>query len=487
MDESAARKLMAVRAIELEDRERALWSDADRAWASEVAARDVGERAGPDAFLAARAARAVERLAVTAPALRRTLAAFTWRGWIAPVLLAIAFAAGVMAERIDGAARINILAPPVLGVLAWNLAVYALLLLRPVVRRGTARFTGPVRDVVLALGAGRITWRPAPKKGPLAGALTAFATQWTRMAAPIYVARAARLLHAGAALFAAGVIAGLYLRGIAFEYRATWESTFLDPAQVHRMLAFVLAPGAWLTGLGVPTAEHIASIRSPGSNGENAARWLHLFAATLGIVVIVPRLALAAWDGWLEERRAKRMRIDLDEPYFRKLLRGFRDTPIAIAVVPYSYTLPPERAAALEALIARTLGARVDLALRPVVPYGGEDALAADAIRGGSDVVVALFNAAATPEREAHGAFAAGLAGATAQRRAATVALVDESLLRERWGPDPAQREGRRAAWRDVLSASGADVVFVDLGAPDPEAVESALMRALDATPATRR
>ena len=74
--------------------------------------------------------------------------------------------------------------------------------------------------------------------------MAALTADWARVAAPLYAARAARILHLAAAALALGVIAGLYVRGLAFEYRATWESTFLDPAQVRALLAAALAPGA---------------------------------------------------------------------------------------------------------------------------------------------------------------------------------------------------------------------------------------------------
>ena len=40
--------------------------------------------------------------------------------------------------------------------------------------------------------------------------------------------RAETALHAGAAALALGLVAGLYVRGLVLDYRAGWESTFLD-------------------------------------------------------------------------------------------------------------------------------------------------------------------------------------------------------------------------------------------------------------------
>ena len=94
------------------------------------------------------------------------------------------------------------------------------------------------------------------------------------------------------------------------------------PPTVRSLVAFFYAPGALVSGIVVPDVAHIAAIRAPAS--ENAAPWLHLMAATLAVVVIVPRLVLAL-GMWLVERyRAARLGEDLDAPYFARLLRDFR-------------------------------------------------------------------------------------------------------------------------------------------------------------------
>jgi hypothetical protein len=92
-----------------------------------------------------------------------------------------------------------------------------------------------------------------------------------------------------------------------------------------------------------------------------------------------------------------------------------------------------------------------------------------------TSLAIALFNAASTPEAEAHGAFARAL---VAQGHD-VLALVDESVLRTRWPHDPARLEQRRAAWREVLGAAGAGCAFVDLASPDLAAAEIELQRAV--------
>ena len=146
--------------------------------------------------------------------------------------------------------------------------------------------------------------------------------EWSRAAAPLLTARAGRVLHVSAALLAAGAIAGLYVRGLVFEYRAGWESTFLEPSRVHALLSSLLGPAASALGTPFPSIVEVEAIRWPASTGENAARWIHWYALTVAALVLAPRLALAAVARWQERRLGRRFPLALDEPYFRRLLGG---------------------------------------------------------------------------------------------------------------------------------------------------------------------
>ena len=110
----------------------------------------------------------------------------------------------------------------------------------------------------------------------------------------MHQARIARALHIGAAAFALGALASLYARGLAFEYRAGWDSTFLDADGVQRLLAVVLWPATALAGFPLPDAPTLAALRFSTGPGENAARWIHAHAIGVVAVVVLPRLLLAA-------------------------------------------------------------------------------------------------------------------------------------------------------------------------------------------------
>ena len=465
MNEPAARDVVLVRALETADAARSVWSDADRLWAGRIAAETVGEGAGDDAFLAQRAKLVVERIGGRHPRVKALAGGASARAWLTPTLAVIAFVAGAVGVDIGPAHRINLLAPPVLGLLAWNIVVYVALIanaLSSATRR--ERPLGPLRrNVVGWLRDIAGPTRKPPLPAPLAEAAVRFATDWSALAMPLWQRRAARLLHLAAAALAAGAIAGLYVRGIALEFRAAWQSTFLTAHDVANILGVVLAPGSWLTRIPIPDASRLAAIGG-GSAGENAAPWIHLYAATIVLIVIVPRLALAAIAHIGERRLATRFPLAIEQPYFQRLLHAWRQGATRVAALPYSFDVPKASAEGLTRILTRVFQAPVDVEWKPVTPYGADDvpALAADAL----SAAIVLFSMNATAERENHVAFAAAVAAAAAPR-VPCVVIVDTSGFARRFAGNPQRIAGREHAWRTLLADVGVEPAFIELDATD--------------------
>ena len=136
MNERAAGDVLLLRAFETSGFAR--WTDEDRAWASRSALQAVGADAPAEAFLAARAQAGLRRLEPLDPLLPRWRALRPWRSewwWLAGVL---GLLLGLLVDRIGPSQRINLLAPPVWALIAWNLAVYAALAARPAAAPGLA-------------------------------------------------------------------------------------------------------------------------------------------------------------------------------------------------------------------------------------------------------------------------------------------------------------------------------------------------------------
>ena len=463
MDERSARDVVLARAIETSDGAREIWSDADRAWATRASGEIVGEQAHDDAFIARRAELMLDRLAERHPRIRALSRFPSARGWIGPVTAIVAFVIGALGVDISPTQRINLLAPPVLALLAWNLAVYLALLAAAMMPRRGSVAPGPVRRAVVACF--RVVSQPIRKSvapRPLVVAMRRFATEWPALALPLWQRRAASLLHVGAAALAVGAIAGLYVRGIALEYRATWQSTFLDANAVARLLDVVLAPGAWLTGIPMPDAAHLATIGGD-SPGENAAPWIHLYAATLLLVVIVPRLLLAA-VAWIGERRlVQRFPIALGHAYYQRLLHAWREGTAEVIALPYSFDVSVKGRDGLAKLMARVFDAGVDVEWRATTAYGDDAAID---LPGAPAGVVALFNLTATPEPENHGAFVDAIRARIAPH-VPLIAIVDTTDFVDRFAANPRRIAEREAAWRQMLEPHHAEPLFVRLTDPD--------------------
>lgn len=479
MNEAAARNVVLVHAFETAGIGRSGWSDADALWASRAAAEVVGAEADTDRFIARRAELAAERLAERDRAVSRTLRAVTWRPWIGWALILIAFALGFATDYIGPAQRVNVLAFPLLALIAWNLVAYAVVAVRAVARLVSSprRAFGPISGIVarLAHGVNEAAAAVAPDT-PLAP----FVRDWIRVSAPLTAARVARILHCSAFTFALGAIAALYLRGLAFEFRAGWESTFLGPTEVHRLLSLVLGPASRLSGIPIADPQHLETLQFGVGPGENAAPWLHLYALTIGLFVLLPRSVLGLGNSFLQRRWERALPLSLDDAYFQRLVRTFRGERAAVRVLPYSYQLAPQSALGLKEIATRAFGPKSEVSIAPTVAFGEEDTLPADLLPpAGLALAAPLFNLTATPEAENHGTFVAAVAKAVAPGTP-VVALIDEGGFRQRFAGQAGRLEERRHAWRQMLATQNVEPVFVNLGDPDLAAAADALIAVLD-------
>ncbi len=462
-----------VRAVETVDSDRSLWSDEDRAWATRAAGEIVGSRAPEDEFLARRASLALERLGSRHPSILRALGAVTWRPWLGLVAVLIAFALGVASDQIGPSKRVNILAFPLLALLVWNVLAYAAIALRGALAPFGTSLLGPLRRAVARLGHG-VAGSTGDRDATLARALGAFTKDWTRLSAPLVSARVGHILHLAAFAFAFGIIVGMYVRGVVLEYRAGWESTFLDAPIVHDILSFVLGPASRLTGIPLPGVAALEALRFGAEPGGDAAPWLHLYAVTVGLFVLVPRALLAALASFMEWRRGSRFPLGFDDVYFQRLVRQLRGESARVRIVPYAVDVSPEAAEALRALMARVYGVKAAVEIAPPLAWGGEEALPDSVAPSGVAAVAALFSLAATPEAENHGALLAAL---RARLPAGTpiFAIVDEAHFRRRFAQSPQRLDERRAAWRDMLAGQRVEPVFFDLAEAQLGAAEAAM------------
>jgi hypothetical protein len=306
---------------------------------------------------------------------------------------------------------------------------------------------GPARGVRGLVLAG---WQRSFGDGPLRVA----ARRWAELSAPLMLTRVAVLLHMAAAAVAIGLVGSMYLRGLVLDFRAGWQSTFLDSAVVHQLLSTLLAPAQAVTGIAVPDAAALEAIRltaptQPAS--ASAAPWIHLYGATLVLAVVLPRLALALLALGQSLYRSRRFVLPLNDAAILRDLQRLRRHASRVQVCPYAQAPAASAALGLRTLLARELGDDLQLQVAATTTVGDEDEAAQRLTADGATLRVVLVDLAATPEDDHQGRFVRALRAAAPQLPMWLV--VDESAYRRRFESMPERIDERRAVWRQWATA----------------------------------
>ena len=409
--------------------------------------------------------------------------------WVPWAIVLGALLAGFALHRITDPHRVDLLAPSLIGIVLWNLLVYVGMLAAwlhklltsrsrktPEVSLESSHATSSAPAALVDTGGG---WRQKlrgrlalPGGGALRKMALTYERNWWRVSRAARRAQWLLWLHLGAAMMAAGALASLWITGLTNEYQVGWESTFLSPETVQRVLNLLFSPLQWLFQTPPWGIEEIRALQgwvsakslAPGVRADSVLPtnmgelWVVSYSALLGVLVIAPRLALACWQGarvfWLN----RHVHLPLTQPYFQKLQRDFGGLAIHLQVLPYSFDVTPERHAALERFVSREYGAGAHLKIEPTLAYGAS----VPAVRSSGELngtaPVLLINLAATPETEIHGE----LLNAVHERWPADAAVwLWTSDFAERNSGAPRRIEERRALWSEFVGNAGLRVVWV--------------------------
>ncbi|HYE40179.1 MAG TPA: DUF2868 domain-containing protein, partial [Ramlibacter sp.] len=335
LEEPAARQLVLVRAIEDVDTQGRLLSAVERDQIEREALASSPQTAagGIDFghYLLRRARRILAAVENRNPRLAALQQGEPWRGWLMAGLPLAACVLGAAVDRIDNPQQVNMLSPPLLGVLAWNVLVYLFLAVSLLLPRTWAGRTplAPLQRWMAATGAHRT--------GRLRrDVLARFHEHWLRVAGSQQLWWWKQLLHLAAAGWALGLAFSIVLGGVVREYRIGWESTLLDVQQVHAFLNVLFAPVVALLpfdGFGVADLQRMA-FRSGATVGvDEARRWIWMYVALLFVVVVVPRLLLAGWAAWRRRRLGRAVAIDVRDPYFVQVLARVSPARVTLGIV----------------------------------------------------------------------------------------------------------------------------------------------------------
>ena len=254
----------------------------------------------------------------------------------------------------------------------------------------------------------------------------------------------------------------MYARGIANEYRAVWESTFIsDSAQLRPLLQTVLGPAVAISGGELPSIKQLDAIRGADAPGENAARWIHWYALTIALFVLAPRAILALLWRFRAARLARSLPYREAAPrYYARLLATSSGSARRAVLVPYAFDPDKAIKTALVRRLEDEFGASVEADWRPPVRFGEEEDIALGESADGAEIVP-LLSFAATPERETHLALHRTLSG-LALTPVRFVLLETSAFDRKaRDLPDASERRAaREEAWRRLFEGESVALIL---------------------------
>jgi hypothetical protein len=269
------------------------------------------------------------------------------------IALALPFLLGALANSFGPTAQIHVLYNPIAVLVAWNLALYAVLAIAPFAWRARRVRSGAPVVVAQPAAAPAHEVRPGGARGFLlrrmipsfflrlhrgaretaasasqSGAVARrFWSLWLDAAGALPAAGLRRWLHASAAALAVGAVAGMFVRGVFFEYAMVWRSTFVrDPESVATLLRLVLGPARLVLGDPLPDAADATQML--GADGVPAAAWIGAWAVTAGLFVVAPRSVLALVATLRQRLRARRIPLHFEDAYFEQLLAGVHKVQI---------------------------------------------------------------------------------------------------------------------------------------------------------------
>jgi hypothetical protein len=376
-------------------------------------------------------------------------------GWVLAMITGYGF------TDLGQSSEFNLLALPLVGLLAWNAVVIVLGLLCELTPSSSLAGRGGWMAEFLAHGisrAGKAT------KEVESGAAETVRSRFEELAWPLawrrLQMRLRMWLHVAAALLAIGGAAALYARGWSHEYRAVWESTLLGEDSATAFFETLFKPASKVLRTPVPLDQIPGMHRTAGKAAAPAPAlpWIHLYAGTLLVLIVVPRLLLAGVS-------LARCRRAISKParglnwggYLRNLLRAVEGGNERIQVLVHAMEPTPMHREVWDRGVRERFGgmARAEYVR---IPAGEEDEFAAEWQPVSANVVV-LFSMATTPEAEVQRRLVSDVRQRLLTKHAEPelIVLLDGTSLAGRWSPE--KIAGREQLWSQMVEGLASEVI----------------------------
>jgi hypothetical protein len=330
--ETRARTTVLAQALENDDPRGDLVGLAERQAAALAALNELGDIAADgraladDQLLATRARHLVDLLAAKHPALGALQApSALWSG-LALACPVLALLAGIATDRIGNPYRVDLLSAPLLIIIGFNLLVYCGLAILAVWRKPPARVPR-----LPALLQQVDAWR-SRQRGTAARVMAGFYQRWQRVAGHLVAHRWKTVLHLSAAAWGAGVALSLAGRGLFVQYKVGWESTFLSAETVHGLLELIFWLPTRVFNLTPLTLAEVTALRNFQNDSVAGERWVWMYVGLTALLVILPRLLLAAWSAGRARAASHQLQLDLSAPYFQAVLAAMRRVRLKIGL-----------------------------------------------------------------------------------------------------------------------------------------------------------
>lgn len=284
--------------------------------------------AADDQLVAARSGHLAGLLASRFPALgslQHPSALLSWLGVALPVL---ALVAGVFTDRIANPHRVDLLSAPLLLIIGFNLLVYgALAILAMLAIRRNPSASASLIPLLQKIDA----WL-SRQSGTRARVAAGFYQLWHAAASHLLMYRWKAVMHLSAAAWGAGIAVSIAGRGLFVQYKVGWESTFLTAETVHSLLGIIFWLPTTLFNLTPLTLAEVAAMRNFQTDGVAGDRWVWMYVGLTTLLVVLPRLMLAAWAAYRARGASRQLRIDMGTPYVQGVLASMRRTRLKIGI-----------------------------------------------------------------------------------------------------------------------------------------------------------
>jgi len=433
-------RTMRIRAIEDTDAEGRVLSQELRRAATQQASH-ANPKASTRVFLSTRS-RILQELSRDNPGDHLSLPDIpSWLGmcgWLG------AFVIGWFLAALGQESEINLLALPLIGILLWNAVVVVMSL-----------FT--MGDKASSSGLAAKMWDRLQARGE------ASKVRFFQLTKELWMKRFNRRLrvwfHIAAALLALGSISGMYARGWSKEYRAVWESTLLDSTGAQRFFGVLFLPASKASGVAIPLSalpKMQRGVEIKAAEAAPALPWIHLYAGTLALLIILPRSVLAAYEAFLSRRLIGQALRDEDWQQYASRLLALTDNAGASVQV-LSHGFPADSSSRDRwRILAHAEWPDVGSCKFASISVGSEAAFVEEWTPPDDQRVLLVFNMASIPEQEIHRWLAESLLNKWRQTKdhPAFAIALDDSAIRQRWSgfaDHESRLQQRRQVWMQAL------------------------------------